>query len=189
MNDIIRRLKTVLSDTGLYSGDENTLVYAELSAYALALSKLRFQINELFSRIFIQDADDECLRHWEELFNISIPLEKDDEIYWEILTSMFYMNDAYDHYRSFYTLIYIYQLFGLNIDFDFISSTVFFSDSSYQSIFDCTDACRMFEKTVPAYVRYCADIEPPDFGALDGFDYTFEQIDAYNLPWGVVKDE
>lgn len=189
MNGILERLTTVLSDTKLYCINESSLIYAELSAYATALSKLRRQIDRLSPCIFIQERDGECLKRWEELLSISIPYEKDEEMYYEIMTAMFCINDAFNHHQSFHTLMRIYRLFGIDISFDFVASTLFFSYDGCRNIFDCTDACKVFEKVLPAYVRYCLNVEPPDFGELDGFDYTFEQIDGYNIPWGVVKDE
>lgn len=70
MTDTEKRMRTVLTDTGLYSG-EDKLFSAELTAYGAGLSMLFDAVNLCRDDLFVQTAGEEMLERFEKLFRVT----------------------------------------------------------------------------------------------------------------------
>ena len=70
MTEIMERMRKVLRDTGLYSG-EGKIMAAELAAYGAGLSILFDAIDALRRNMFIGTADAAGLAAFERLFRIT----------------------------------------------------------------------------------------------------------------------
>ena len=97
MTETERRMRDILTGTGLYSGEDG-LFSAEMSAYAAGLGYLYDAVEKAGKDLFVQTADEEMLGRFERLFRI-IPSKEDAEIRRQMLLTRGSVTPA-DHTRS-----------------------------------------------------------------------------------------
>lgn len=191
MQNVLSRIKKSLADTHLYSLAENTLVFAEVSAYSVALEETYAQIEQLLPLFFPQYENEDCLKKWEKLFRYSLPDDIDAQTRTEVLLERFKIKDGLYNLDSCGWLLYVFYLnTGIIMDFDYSYDTFTYLITDYdaQSIFDYSDAANVVEKMSPAYVSFNVDTDAPTFEQLDGYDKTFGELNACMLPWQILKE-
>ncbi|MCR4924739.1 MAG: hypothetical protein K5917_00460, partial [Clostridiales bacterium] len=166
MQEILDRIIGVLSALCIYSLDSSSLLHAEIEAYAHIISIIKENVEQLFSLCFIDGENEEYMKHWCKLLNLSITNpELDDNDKWAVLKvrKSLPIGMWFD-----YCYLYPYFASGEEQEFEVVPSEykIIFKDENAENIFDFSEAMKKYENILPVFARIIADAEPPTFQEL-----------------------
>lgn len=181
MTEIMERMRKVLRDIGLYSG-EGKIMAAELAAYGAGLSILFDAIDALRRNMFIGTADAAGLAAFERLFRIT---PSTDSV--ENRRAMLFERGsitAADHTRAALEA----QLLAAGIRGNIVER---FGDGIYVNVHEVlgiseTAAAAEAADFLPAHLPCTLDFGRNTWDAVDARDMTFAQMDLKNRTWDEI---
>lgn len=181
MTEIMERMRKVLRDTGLYSG-EGKIMAAELAAYGAGLSILFDAIDALRRNMFIGTADAAGLAAFERLFRIT-PSTDSVENRRAMLLERGSVTTA-DHTRAALEA----QLLAAGIRGNIVER---FGDGIYVNVHEVlgiseTAAAAEAADFLPAHLPCTLDFGQNTWDAVDARDMTFAQMDLKNRTWDEI---
>lgn len=184
----LERMKAALSPTGLYSLDGGTLVFAEISAYALAIECLETEIDELKREMFVSSAESFGLDHFERL--LSLPAianasvqERRERINKLTSKQLGEWNGAVFSKGLFALLPPNYSLSNqigkAEVEIGKVASKVS----------DFKDAISYLLDYFPAYIRFISAHTTPVWQEIDESGLNWGYADSLALPWCIFRDQ
>lgn len=183
--NVLTQLKSRLKPLGLYNLSSESIINAELSAYAVGLEFLNDKFAELERECFISTAQSFGLDLREKLFgylksDLDTSERRERLLYKSKITSNDYTKAKIEEAaRSCGIEGYIIENNG-GYEFDFNCSDTF---SSVEERKSAVDEATEF---LPAHLRCNFDFRDLSWDKIDENDYTFNQMDSEDLTWNEI---
>ncbi len=181
MTDIETRMRTLLTQTGLYTG-QDTIFSAEMASYAVGLQLLHEAIEKLRQNIFVLTADADGLTNFENLFRCT-PSSDTEESRRAMLLQRGSVTLT-DYTRAALEKM----LLAAGIEGGIVEN---FQDGLYVNVLGLLGISQKTAESearrfMPAHLPCVFDFGVNTWDAVDARDLTFTMMDIKNLTWAQI---
>lgn len=173
-------MASALRETGLYALSGETLVDAELAAYAAALDVLYERLEALQKDSFLCTAGEEGLSRWEALFGLQIQGSLEER-----RKALLQCGAVHNNSNTCGDFLKLLESVG-------IEATILEDPSGQRLCFNCTglestearaNAVAYLERFLPAHLNVILDFRDLSWNTIDHAEKTFDEWDAGNSTW------
>lgn len=183
----LNSLKQILRPLGFYNLQENSLISAELAAYAAVLDDIENQLLELEQERFIVTAQKYGLDIRERIFGKEYH-EKNIEDRRNLLLHRYSINSNDFNESSFKKIFNTVGLSAYIIEYPLQNKVyincIEFSNPSVNK----TNIKNIIQEFLPAHLEYIFDLRNLHWDLIDSKNNTFNEIDAKNLTWDDIDN-
>lgn len=184
----LNSMKQKLKPLGFYNlSGENSLVNAELNAYAEALDSIEASLNEIEKECFISTAESYGLGMRERMFgaeqnNINVNKRR------EILIYRCSINSNSFNKESIEKALEVAGINGYIIEVPNKNLMYINCLSLYDNTLDKTKIKNIIEEYLPAHLDCIFDFRNLKWDTIDSNDKTFNEMDSKNLTWNSIDN-
>lgn len=183
----LNSIKQKLRPLGFYNLNNDSLIHAELSAYAVALDTIEAQLAEIEKEKFICTAEDYGLNTRERIFGTE-QSDKDTQTRRDILLYRYAINSENFNEKSIKKAMKNAGIIGYIIEAP-QKNTIYINCIELEnSKADKNSIKSVVEEFLPAHLECIFDFRKLQWNLIDNKDYTFETIDNKNLTWNDIDN-
>lgn len=183
----LNSMKQKLLPLGFYNLNDDTLISAEISAYAVALDEISATLAEIERECFVNTAESYGLGMRERMLgpeqtNKSIEERRNQLLYRSAITANDFTKSGFEK------ALLAAGLDGFIVEYPAQNSVHINCSGLVNDSLDKAAAQKMVEEFLPAHLECIFNFSTLQWDSIDAKEYTFDEMDARNLTWDEIDN-